>query len=274
MGVLGDLAGVARRVGPGRLDQRARLVHLERRHRAELVALFGERVRLLARAQRFLRDAQLVLVRRQRQVRVRHLGDERELRAAAGLLLLEVALQRGLAQVAHAPEQVELEAGHAGVRSEALRRAGIAAAPGHRPDGVDRRHAIRPLHAVQLARPLHVQHGDAQVAVAGESARDELLEPRVGEEVAPADVAGGGGRIDAGRRAGGHRPRLRHAGLRLRKLRLQHGAAGYGERHGQRECERAAPTHRRLLPSRPRRARGRRGRAARAGARPPRRTAE
>jgi hypothetical protein len=115
---LRNLSGVPCHVCTRVFDLRARLADIQRGDRAERVPLLRQRMEFLARPERRLHDAQLFLVRGERQVRIRDLRDQRQLRAASRFLLREVLLQGRPAQVAHAPEQVEFELGDADTRSE------------------------------------------------------------------------------------------------------------------------------------------------------------
>jgi hypothetical protein len=56
----------------------------------------------------------------------------------------------------------------------------------------DRRQLVGAAHAVERARLLDVEDGDAQVAVVGERQLDQPLQPRVGEEALPLDSAAAG----------------------------------------------------------------------------------
>ena len=57
---------------------------------------------------------------------------------------------------------------------------------------VDGRKQVGTLDAVLRLSALHIQNRDAQVAIVGKRQRDQLLKLRIGKELAPADVGGGG----------------------------------------------------------------------------------
>ena len=64
--------------------------------------------------------------------------------------------------------------------------------------GIDGRHEIGALDAVLRARRLHVERGDAQVAIVEQCVADEILQLGIGKEFLPADfgrrrAAGGRG---------------------------------------------------------------------------------
>src|SRR6185437_16539826 len=63
----------------------------------------------LLAAQRVLRELEQLTVGLQREVLLRDLRDERQLRGAARLALREVLLQGGVVEALDAPEEVQLE---------------------------------------------------------------------------------------------------------------------------------------------------------------------
>ncbi|MCY1504288.1 hypothetical protein D9M68_384530 [compost metagenome] len=154
-------------------------------------------------------ELQALLVGGQLQPRRGDRRHQADLRAALRFLGLEVALQRRVAEVAHAPEQVELVGRHAEVgavlRGDARFAAGRQAARRARARaggaGVDGGEQVGPRDAVLGARTLDVERRHAQVAVVGEREFDHALQLLVDEEVAPADVQGCG-RRDASRGQG------------------------------------------------------------------------
>ena len=244
--VLGDLAGKARHIRARGFHQGAGLAEFQRRGAAKLTACLGQAQRIFVRRQRRLGDPQLFAVRAQGQPRIGHLGHQRQLRAATVGRFGEVLLQRGLAEVAHAAEQIQLELDHAEVGTELLGHRRITAAAGHLPLHADRRHAVGALDAVLRPGTLDVEHGHAQVAVVLQRLADHCLQARVDEEIAPADV----GHFH---RCSGHCPR----GGRCRPLRgnrrgdfgaarLQRRAAGQHQAHGQRQAGHHGLTHRNL----------------------------
>ena len=249
-----DLALEAFDVGTCGRDLGAHLLDLERGGRAQLVALAGQLQRLFVGAQRLLRQPQLLLVGGQGQPGVGDLGHQRQLRRTLRFFRRQVLLQRRLAEVAHAAEQVELERGQADAGGVALAHRDVAAHPLHLRRRAQRRQAVGALDAVLRPRALDVEDGHAQVAVVVQRQRDHLFQPRVGEEVAPADVGHrkGGAAVGTRRARGGshlgHRPGGGDPGLRFGRGRHQGGAAAGGEdrRQGQREA--CVLIHARWLP--------------------------
>ena len=258
-----DLALEPLDVGARGGDLGAHLLDLERGGRAQLVAPAGQLQRLFVGAQRLLRQPQLLLVGGQRQPGVGDLGHQRQLRRTLRLLRRQVLLQRRLAEVAHAAEQVEFERGQADAGGVGLADRDVAAHALHLHRRAQRRQAVGALDAVLRPCALDVEDGHAQVAVVVQRQRDHLLQPRVGEEVAPADVGHRKGAAVGTRRARdgrhlGHRPGGGDPGLRFGRGRHQGGAAAGGEdrRQGQREAcvlihARWLPCSRTVRPPRP-----------------------
>jgi hypothetical protein len=155
----------------------------------------GEIVGLALAVAGFLGQPQQLAIRDQREPGIRDLRDQQQLRGVAVLLDGEVFLERGMAQAAHAAEQIQLEgrrgqAGGIDPRQLALARGrnrGRQALVVGRAAGVDGRHEIGALDAILRAGRFDVQRGDAQIAVVGEGARDEPLQLGVGKEFLPAD---------------------------------------------------------------------------------------
>ena len=164
------------------------------------------------------------LVRAHGQPGRRDFGDEADVRAALRLRRGEVFLPRALLEVAHAAEQVQLVRREADFGTVLMKR---RAAPVRRErrrdplrrlgrDGLDGRELVGALDAVQGARTLDVQGGDAQVTVVRQAQRDHAPQAIVGVELPPSDL-GRRGRALARRPVRGPlRPLRRHGRLGLR----------------------------------------------------------
>jgi hypothetical protein len=147
-----------------------------------------------------------------REVLAGDFRNERDLHAEAGGITCEVAFKRGLVQAADAAEEIEL------VRDEADENVvvpgldrrppgdGRARCPPSRAGGgqIDGREERATGDAVLGARMLHVQRGDAEVAVVFQCGADELPEARIGEEGSPVERGGGGAAAIAGKADGHH----------------------------------------------------------------------
>jgi len=213
--VLRHQRGVARHVGACGLQQGFGLAQVERRHRAGIEAALRQLVRFLPGLEGAARQRQALAVGGKAQPGVGDFGHQADLRTAARFLGAEIGLQRLFFQAAHAAEEVQFvrrEAEAGAVLAADRRLAGGVEVARHAlralaAAGGDGREQVGALDAVQRARALDVERGDAQVAVVFEREFDHLAQARIGEVVAPADVGGQ-------RREGGCLGRRR-----LRKLR-------------------------------------------------------
>jgi hypothetical protein len=182
------------------------------RARAGFEAAAGEADRGFPRGQGLADHRQLVLVGGERRIGAGGLGDQADLHRAAVLLHREEGLQGRRGKAAHPSEQVELEGGQAHRGAVLLHMQGLARArdAGWRArayalaDGVDRRQQLGALDAVEGPRPLHLGHGDVQVAVLAQGQGDQGLQLGLDHHLAPRQVA---------RRRSGGRGRRRRPGV-------------------------------------------------------------
>jgi hypothetical protein len=196
--VLRHQAGEARDITACGIDRGLRAPQVELRRRAEFEAVADQRVRRVLAVEGAARHLQPLAVGGQREVRVRHLGDQADVHAASRFGGGEVRLQRLLVQVAHAAEEVELVARQADAGfvlmcrrgSPALRERGWRALRGRRRRGFHGREAIGTLDLVDRPRLLDLQRGHTQVAVVGERGGDRVAQPRIDEELGPRQLGG------------------------------------------------------------------------------------
>jgi len=215
----GHLGRVAGDVDPRRIHPGLGLAQVQVGRGAHLGAppdhLVGLQLRLEGRPGKL----EVLAVGGKGEVHGGHLGRQRDLRARAGLLRGEVLLERRIAQVPDAAEEVELPGADARVDVVELRGLRLPAARQDAGDpllgegraGVHRRQQLDALDAVQGLRPLDVQGRHAQVAVVGKRQADDLPQLVVGEELLPRDVGGGltrPVRLPHGARPGGGNGRL------------------------------------------------------------------
>lgn len=200
--VLGYQAGVLRQGRAGAFHGGLRLAQVERGGDADVVAALGQVETLLVGAQGVLGQLQLRLVGLQRQVGGRHAGHQGGLRAALRLFGRQVLLQGLVAQAAQAAEEIEFPGGSAqghpvlagNRRTAGGRQVARQTLAGAATVHADPREQVGPLDAVLRPEGLDVQRGDPQVAVVFQRHADQLLQLRVAEELAPADVGGRNGR--------------------------------------------------------------------------------
>jgi hypothetical protein len=153
-----------------------------------------------AAGHRVLRDLQQGAVGGQGQVGGGHLADQGDLGRVARLAGREVLLLGGAREVAQLAEQVEFVGADA--RAERVLMDVVLALAGGRDAGDDAgrflaercagggvhvREQVCALDLILRPRGGDVGHGRAQVAIVGQRLVDDGLEPRIGEEVPPAD---------------------------------------------------------------------------------------
>ena len=238
--VLGDEPGERGHVVARRLHARARPLDVEGRGEAGLLAPPGQLEGPALCLVGVLRQPQQRLVRAHGQPGRRDFGDEADVRGALRLRRGQVFLPRALLEVAHAAEQVQLVRREADLGTVLVTR---RAAPVRRErrrdplrrlgrDGLDGRELVGALDAVQGARTLDVQGGDAQVTVVGQAQRDHAPQAIVGVELPPSDL-GHRGRALARRPVRGPlRPLGRHGrlGRRYFGARFTHPASAAAAR--------------------------------------------
>ena len=153
----------------------------------------------LAAGDGLVRQQQALLQLTQRQFTLGDLCDQTQRDGAPGRIAGQVVLQGRVVQAAHAPPEVDFPAGQAQSRLVLAAQQGLAcqvqvarhARAVHAGLGAEGGQQIGALDAIGGPCLLHAQRGDAQVAVVRQRLRNQGLQARVGEIVAP---AGGGGR--------------------------------------------------------------------------------
>ena len=153
----------------------------------------------LAAGDGLVRQQQALLQLTQRQFTLGDLCDQTQRDGAPGRIAGQVVLQGRVVQAAHAPPEVDFPAGQAQSHLVLAAQQGLAcqvqvarhARAVHAGLGAEGGQQIGALDAIGGPCLLHAQRGDAQVAVVRQRLRNQGLQARVGEIVAP---AGGGGR--------------------------------------------------------------------------------
>jgi hypothetical protein len=159
----------------------------------KLVASLGQAKCRLLRVQRRLRDLHRRLIGGNREIGVRDLRDEAELHRAAHFLLREILLQRGVREVSHAAEEIQLEVGDTQRDAIDVERGVVVAAAADAAGACAEGQCRQPVGALDLvlrAQPLDVQCGDPQVAIALQRLGDQRCERGVHEKITPADIGG------------------------------------------------------------------------------------
>ena len=153
----------------------------------------------LAAGDGLVRQQQALLQLTQRQFTLGDLCDQTQRDGAPGRIAGQVVLQGRVVQAAHAPPEVDFPAGQAQAHLVLAAQQGLAcqvqvarhARAVHAGLGAEGGQQVGALDAIGGPCLLHAQRGDAQVAVVLQRLRNQGLQARVGEIVAP---AGGGGR--------------------------------------------------------------------------------
>ncbi len=178
----------------GFAPQRFRAVQLDFAGHAMVEAQFGQIIGFALAVARAVGQLQQIAIGEQCEPGIGDLGDQQQLRGRAIFLDGEVVLERGITQAADPAEQIELELRRrepGGIRAREValaaqcQRAGRALTVG-RTASFDGWHEIGALDAVLRARRLHVERGNAQVAIVHQCPRNQVLQLRIREEFLPA----------------------------------------------------------------------------------------
>ena len=177
-------------VGTCRGHLGAGLFQHQLRYRAQFAPRLVQFQRFLVGGQRRLCDTQLLAVGGQGQPQIGDFGHQRQLRAALRFLGRQILLQRSLAEVAHAPEQIQFECGDTQTHAVGFRFQRRIVGPDalHLRVDADAWETVGALDAVLGAGAIHVQNRHAQIAVVVQRQPEHFLQTWVGEEIAPADI--------------------------------------------------------------------------------------
>ena len=136
-----------------------------------------------------------IVVGEHRQILVRHRRNQRDLRRLARFRSRQILRERLILQAPDAPEEVDFPRR---VQADRIRR---SRSSGRRTTDssacaacvcdaarVERREQAGARDLILRARRLDVEHRHAQVAIVLQRELDDLLQARIGEEIAPADI--------------------------------------------------------------------------------------
>src|SRR6516165_10182518 len=183
-----------------RIEGGLRLSDILRRRRAmgELQLCELQRIRLGGGG--FLGHLQRLAVREPSIITRGNLRDEADLRGELRIGIAEISLLRRLCLTADLAEQIELPRHRAGAdavfaeifRRTAVREIGRDTLALHGRRGVDHGEEIGAVRSILRLRLLHIEDGDAQVAIILQAQGNEGLQGGIAEKLVPAHIRGGG----------------------------------------------------------------------------------